>query len=141
RWDEGPMLRVLRPLANPLDQQLPLPLANLLHLGVGRRHHHVGVVAGNAGDELARLGIVGTEDPALHQVVRHVEPQIGLARRRVGAVALEAAIGKEGANIATEVDLGPIPYEGDRERQDEGNRPESPITVRLHTEALIYTSR
>jgi len=78
--------------------------------GFGRRHSLVRIVAGNSSIQFALFRVAGLDRTITSQVgqctVLGIQSQIRLARLRVRAVALEASIREDRANVTAEVDFG-----------------------------------
>ena len=70
-----------------------------------RRHHRIGVIGEDAGDQFALVGMAGSEDAAFDGAVAVVEPELRLARGTVRPVTAVAVIGENRANLAVEADL------------------------------------
>ncbi len=111
RFDVRPVLCVCRPFAHPLREELQLARRELFAALLGR-HRDVGVVAGDALDQFALVGLPGDDRRVTPQVlpraVLGVKPQTvspPFAFLRVGPVALEAVVGEDGTDVAVEVDL------------------------------------
>ena len=71
-------------------------------LGRVRRHRFVGIVAGDATEQFAFVGLAGNDRPIarfqfLQGQVANIEPQPGFALVDVGAVAGEALVGEDRA--------------------------------------------
>jgi len=105
---KGPVAAILGTLVDPAGQQSRLVsgegLANLR-----RRHHEVGIVACDTGDEFTGGGVTGhdRDGAAVEFSHRHrpiVETQPGLTVLGVGAVAGEAAVGEQRADVAIEIE-------------------------------------
>jgi hypothetical protein len=106
RREEGPVPLVLRARRDPLAQHLHLRGRHRL-LRLRRRHQVVGVVRHQPGEQLAGLGPAGHERrfaglAAAQRGRAVVEPQVGLARLVVLAVAGEAVLGEDGPHVAVE---------------------------------------
>ncbi len=73
---------------------------------LARRHALVGVARRDAADQLAFVGLVRHDDSGLIDGdFAHVETQVCLARTFVRAVADEAAIGQDRADVEVVVEL------------------------------------
>ena len=98
----------LRPLCDPLPQQVDLAAGQPPLTRIGRRHLHVGVVALHAFQQRASLWFSrrnGLQSAAVGNCARQfVEPQIGLSLLGIGTVAMETVFGKDRPNLAAEVD-------------------------------------
>ena len=105
-----PVLGVGGAGGDPRGEDLLLP-GSEQRLRVGRGHDDVSVGAVDPGHELAVVGVPRHDRPVPRigrgeGVITPVEPQAPLARGVVGAMALEAAVGKDRPNLAAEV--GPL---------------------------------
>jgi hypothetical protein len=98
---------VLRPLLDPPPEELHLPRGEL-QAGLFRRHHVFVVVGGQSAVRFALVGLARDDGEDALAVGRRalvrVEPELCLTGGRVGAVALEAGVGEDGADVAVEVD-------------------------------------
>ena len=134
--DERPVRLPLGALFDPADQRRLLDLVER-EVRIGRRHHHLGVGAGDAADQLA-LGRAARHDGAMARLQRrqrrclHVEPQPALALPVVRTVALEAAVREERLDVEVEVD--PIGHTGDRRRLPAAGTAPSPRLSETSTE-------
>ena len=112
-----PVPRPLRPIPDPPRQQRHLLGRELLVL-LGRRHHVVLVRGGDAPHQLAAVGIAG-DDRHLARLrlaegrLPLIEPQPGLALRRIRPVAGEAVVGENRPHLPRKVDL-PARLDGER---------------------------
>ena len=66
----------------------------------GRRHDLLGVDRIDAGDQLAFLRVARRDGSRFDGSLAAVEPQIGLARGTIGAVAREAVLGQDRPDVA-----------------------------------------
>ena len=98
-WDERPVGLVFGPFLDPADEQLLLGGRERL-LGLGRRHHLLGVVGEDPVEHHARVGVARHKGAALDGLVTLVEPEVGLAAGTVGPVAGEAVLHQDRADIA-----------------------------------------
>ena len=122
RLHKRPVRGILRPGPDPLGKD-PLLFGRKRNLGVRRRHHEVGVVAHDPGNNAARAGVARHDRPFAAIEFgdcrrTEIEPQSGLLVRLVRAVALEAAIGEDRPHIAVEVRAGG----GQRRRHHRGGQ-------------------
>ena len=109
--------------------------------GFRRRHHFVGIVAGDRADQLA-LAALARHD---HRVglaqgaVLEVEPQVGLARLGIRPVAGEAVFREDRQDVAAEIDRIGLPRHGRRGNQAaRGNRQQAAIQP-AHTSKAAVT--
>ena len=105
---ERPVRLVVGAFRHPSREQGLLVLAER-QVRFGRRHRVFDLFSGDAANELALRRIARLDDrPAggqlLERALAQVEPQLGLAPRRVGSVAAETAIGEQRPDLAGEVD-------------------------------------
>ena len=82
----------------------------------GRRHPLVGVVGKDAPDQFALLRLAGDDGARLDRRLAAIQPQIGLARGAVRAVAGETVLRQDGADIVVEGRLLAVDRQG-RQRQ------------------------
>src|SRR5262249_6956775 len=74
--------------------------------GLARRHQLAGLLAGQALVQLALVGLARDDNCAeLASGVTEVETEVGLAFFGVGAVAGEALVRQDGADVAVEVEF------------------------------------
>ena len=94
-------------MLNPAAQQLNLPRRELSSR-LGGRHAVVGIARGDAPDEFALRRIAGDDGEVIVELRLRagfeVEAEAGLALGLVRAVALEAGVGKDGPDVAVELD-------------------------------------
>ena len=126
-----PVLGVRRPGGDPCLED-PLLLGREHRLRVGRGHDDVGVGAVDPGHDFTVVGVPRDDRPVPRiglgeGVITAVEAQAPGARAVVGAVALEAAVGKDRPNLAAEV--GPLtagkPRGGNDGKQGNGRNEEA----------------
>jgi hypothetical protein len=89
---------------DPLDQSVFLPLGQQL-LEIGGRHSLGGIDAENPIYELAGLGLARNDRFTVDGRFAHVQPQISLARRRVGTVTSVAVVSQNRLDITPKIDL------------------------------------
>ncbi len=104
---ERPVVFPVRAMGDPLAKQGDLLGLELL-AGLDRRHHVVLVGMGDAADQFALGGLAGDDGESaglggLEGVGLEVEAELGLALALVRAVAGEAVLGKDGADVAVEI--------------------------------------
>jgi hypothetical protein len=105
----GPVRLVAAPRCDPACEQIDLPRREPV-ARLGGWHHDVGIVGGDAADDLAGGGIARNERGVPTEVGRgaleRVEPQAAVAaavpRRRVGPVAAGTAVGEDPLDVAGE---------------------------------------
>ena len=103
---EAPMLAVDGAFGDPAAKEVDLRRRDLL-MRLGRRHDLFRVLAEDALDELARLGVARLH--GLDAVIDRggafggVEAEVGLALLGVEAVASEAVVGEDGPDVPVEV--------------------------------------
>jgi hypothetical protein len=95
---------VLGTCFDPLDQVFFLLIGERL-LELGGRHPLVGICAEDPIYELAGLGLARYDRFAVDGRFAHVQPQIGLARRRVGTETSVAVVGQNRLDIAPKINL------------------------------------
>ena len=110
-WPRGllkrPVRRIVGAGGDPFREN-PLFVVGERYLRVRRRHHEVGIGAGDPGDEFAVVRVARHDRPGAavefpQGLVAEVEPQAGLAVALVGAMALEAAVGEDRTDLPGEV--------------------------------------
>ena len=98
--------------------------------GIGRRHEILGILRGDAGDDLTLSGITGHDRVVSSQIgpgpLWGVETQFGLAVILIGAVAVEAVVGQNRADVPIELNglisgRQPRPEETGARQQDRPN--------------------
>ncbi len=99
RRDVRPVRLVLGAGRHPAFQHFLLPVGQGF-LRAGRRHHLGRLVPENTVNQLAFIGITRDDGPLLDGGVALVQAQPGLARPGVGAVAGEAVLRQDGADVA-----------------------------------------
>ena len=109
RRHKRPVRLIRRSFGDPAPEELHLLIREAADLGIGRRHHAVGIVGDDAGHELAGGRIFRNDRPRTALQLRDgllgdVEPQAGLSVAAVGAVAGEAVVGKDRPDVAVERD-------------------------------------
>ncbi len=77
--------------------------------GFGRGHREFGVVDLDAEDQVAGVGVAGDDGGGAGfegegGSLGHIEAETGLALALVGAVAGEAVLGEDGADVAVEIE-------------------------------------
>ena len=100
----SPVRLILSPLSDPALEQILLRTRELL-VRVRRRHQVVGVFGEDALHQLALVGLAGNEGLLRDGVLAHIEAELGLALLLVGAVAEEAVVGKDRADVAVVIHL------------------------------------
>ena len=102
------MLLVLRPFLDPAAQDVDLSCGDLL-VRLRRRHEFVFIMREDALEHAAGLGLAGFDRKGSFDggegTFGRVEPEIALAFFRVEAVAGEAVVAEDGADVAIEVHL------------------------------------
>jgi hypothetical protein len=126
---EGPVFLVLGALLDPAADEGALGVVEGL-VGIRRRHDVVGICGGDATPEFAGIGVTGFESDATVLVGGEgafggIETETGLAMLGVKAVAGEALVGEEGADVAVELDWGGMDEGGSQDDPGEG-RDEEP---------------
>ena len=109
RRDIRPVRLVGRARRNPTFQDFHLLRRQAL-TRIGRRHHEVGIIGGNPGDDLARVGAAGHNRRMAAQIGcgprERIEPKptiaAALPRSRIWTVAPHAAVGEDALDVATE---------------------------------------
>src|SRR5262249_5815168 len=97
-WDKRPVTLVVGPGGDPAPQRL-LFLTRQLLLRLRGRHDLVGVCRGDAGEELALVRLARHDGPPGDGNVTNVDTEPGLAGRTVRAMASEAVLGQDRANV------------------------------------------
>ena len=92
------------PGGDPALQQLPLGSSDRL-VGFRRRHDLLGIGADEAGEKLGIRRVAGDEGLLGESLLPDIKSHLALASLRVGAVALEAVVGKDRPDVAVEPDL------------------------------------
>ena len=118
RRDERPVRLPLGALFDPADEDGLLDLIEC-QVRVGRRHHHLGVGAGDAADQFAAAGPAGDDGAAAggeiaEGAVLLIEAEAGFADAVVRTVALEAAVREDRADVEVEIDA--LRHAGDEGR-------------------------
>ncbi len=105
RWLECPVLAPGRSLVDPFLQQLDLVGSQLL-ARLRRRHLLVGVVTGDAFEQLAVAGLAGHDDRVSRPecTLLEVEPQVGFSTLGVWTVAEEAVFRQDRQDVQAESD-------------------------------------
>ena len=106
RLDERPMRLPWRALSDPLFHKRDLLRLQLL-VRIRRRHEIVFVLRDEALEEVADLRLVFDDGGLLavlggEEACFGVEPQAGFARAWIGAVAVEAGVCEDGADVLVE---------------------------------------
>ena len=95
-----------RSLLDPFPQQRRVAFRQAWLLRFGRRHHFVGIVGEDALDQFAGVRLARRDGGVAAQIGQRtlagVEAQLGLAILVVRAVADEAVVGKDGADVIIE---------------------------------------
>ena len=104
RRDERPVRLVLGPFGDPLLEQSPSAAAVSFFFVAGG-----GITSSGSSERIRAIsslssGLPGTIAPHLDGRLALVEPQVGLARGAVGAVAGEAVLGQDRADVAVVLD-------------------------------------
>jgi len=102
----GPVVLPFRAFGDPAFEQ-GLLLFIEVFLGVRRGHLLIGVGVEDAAVQFALAGLSGDEgrrDAFGEQAFVRVEPELGLALLFIGAVAGVALVGKDGPDVAVELD-------------------------------------
>lgn len=106
RRDERPVRLVDRAFGDPTPEQLTLLRRERRLVAVRRGHRHRWVARGDPADQLALIRVPrdnrGPVLPRHHGGVAQIKPQVGMARRRIRAVALEAPVRQDRADVARE---------------------------------------
>ena len=102
RPDVGPVLLVLGALLDPRLDQLLLAVRQPL-VGRDGRHHQHGTRLADAVDQPAARGVPGLDHPPSQHLLAPVQAQVGLPGIAIRAVAGEAVLGKDGADVAVEL--------------------------------------
>src|SRR5688500_6660264 len=106
RRDERPMILPLRALFDPAAEQGDFVCRKLTG-GFRRRHVLVGILRGDAVDQLALIWLAGNDRRHVAGRKRTrlgVEPESGLSLPRIRPVTLEARVGKDRTDVAVELD-------------------------------------
>ena len=105
----GPVGFILRPLLDPFSDNLSLLRGEGITM-LGGRHDHFRVLADDAHEGLAGLRV--SRDDGLDAILvlgssalKGVEAQIGTAFLSIRAVAEEAGVGEQGADVLVKADL------------------------------------
>ena len=105
---ECPVALVFGSLGDPAPHQRRLALAEAWFLRFRWRHALIGVAAEHAREQLAVIGLAGDDRRVAAEIgertLAGIEPQLGLALFRIGAVAEKTAIGKDRTDVAIELD-------------------------------------
>ena len=102
--DQRPMRLVLGAFGDPLLERFFLGGGELL-VGFRRRHHRVGIGRVGARDERALGRLAGDDGIVLDGDFAFVEAEVGLAGGAVGAVAGEAVLREDRADVAVVLEL------------------------------------
>jgi len=95
---------------DPRGENLPFILGER-DLRVGWRHHEVGIGTRDPGDQFAVIGVAGDDRPAATFEFAEggraeIQPEASFPTFLIRAVALEAPVGKDGADVAVKVGAG-----------------------------------
>ena len=115
----GPVLRIVRALADPPLQRLLLR-GRKAAVRLRRRHEVVAVVGIDSRDELTRVRISRHKSLHLQRHFANVQPQVGLAFVRVLPVAVKAVLRKNRPDIAIEVHRRGMHRRRNRDQEQSG---------------------
>src|SRR5688572_23733793 len=116
------MRLVLRALRDPAFEQILLRGRKLL-VAVRGGHAILRVGSENAGDEFAFIGLTRNDHTLLDGNRSIVEPQFRFAMAFVGAMAAEAVVREDGADVAVELNFLPLSLGQNTERDHGANGP------------------
>ena len=102
RWNEGPVILILRAFRYPLLQRLLLRIGQ--HpLALGWRHEFIRVGVEDALQQRALSRVTRHNRTGLDRVIANIEPQLAVAMRWVRPVAEETLVTEDGPHIAVEL--------------------------------------
>ena len=97
---------------------------------VGRRHDLLRILGEESLHQFARLGVARREGFLLQRHFADIKAELRLALVAVGAVAVEAVLGKNRAHVLVVVELGAEGRQGDDERGENGADPGHGVGIR-----------
>ena len=131
RFLEGPMFLILPPLVDPAFHQGDFLGRKARLVRLRRRHHFLGILADEPGDQFARGVVAGLHCLIPAEVAgrggKGVEPEIGLLHFLVKSVTFETAVTEKRPDLALEID-----FLGGKKRRDQGERTEEPMGEKAH---------
>ncbi len=126
--EKGPVAFVGRALFDPAAQRGDIGFGQRRLFGGRRRHHIVGVVTEDADEQFAALGMPGHDGGRAafqfhRRALEGVQPQAAFALFLIRAVALEAGVGQQRADVAVEAHIGGRGGKHEAEQEAEEGQP------------------